>query len=722
DALVSWSRIEDFSMHGLAGMYSRKMKVVWGMLMHLAHNASKGGESEAIYRPPEVVCASIISSLLYTRNHWVNFFPLCRGIALFATMAHQSAYRVGSRLGQNTPYTTTRNSLVTTAEMERAELKKRLENFAEEPVLVVFDNIQTLHRQRNNRIGTKNRMITGTGATAVEMEDCPPGAFNLAPIREKYEAGARHEIIVDDIRKKTDSEHLRRVFAYHWLIILLEWVPALALYRSDALKRFANQTEKHQIDTKRHTKVHPLGTNGANETTTSGLREAIFDFLSQLGLTENSMVDHLMFLHGDGKSFEGIHKVKKLSSGKESDFFSWRFIHPVLELWHTKWTALSRIVRALWGPVGKESLEDPSTLGFMANAINSPKPSDLHKVEFYPNAHLINVVVRGHILHCYQIFYETDDLEAYFQTLREVFPDDALFADATILQERYSSTQAYWKARSACTPANSAPNDAPVGPAWSEGTVEGDYVLANSSLLMRDGLEFLEVCRATALGDIGRVLEVHKKWIFAFAGSGNSNYTAYMSEQFINLEYDFSRDALATRIALLNNYLVNLKGQVGHFHELDLMQEHFNFWLEELAQHKGLEFDSDFYRNVISMHIHQFLVLIQELEENVKLAARTTTHGMPPNDNEIREVIRIADANDLHRRREGRSYGFLAQDDYSEGYRLMGKKNKLGDYIAKTMEEWDNKHVQIPMPEGYKDMSTYMHVPISVDEDGEMEL
>ncbi|KAI0309705.1 hypothetical protein OF83DRAFT_1071624 [Amylostereum chailletii] len=234
------------------------------------------------------------------------------------------------------------------------------------------------------------------------MEDCPAGAFNLAPIRAKYEAGTRCEIIVDGIRKKTDSVHLRRVFAYHWLIILLEWVPALALYRSDAHKRFANQMEKHQIDPKRHTKVHPLGTNGANETTTSGLQEAIFDFLSQLGLTEESMVDHLMFFHGDGKSFEGIHKVKKLSSGKESDFFSWWFIHLVLELWHTKWMALSCIVRVLWGLVGKESLEDPSTLGFMANAINSPKPSDLHKVEFYPNAHLIDVVVRGHILHCYQ--------------------------------------------------------------------------------------------------------------------------------------------------------------------------------------------------------------------------------------------------------------------------------------------------------------------------------
>lgn len=38
----------------------------------------------------------------------------------------------------------------------------------------------------------------------------------------------------------------------------------------------------------------------------------------------------------------------------------------------------------------------------------------------------------------------------------------------------------------------------------------GDWVLANSILLMRDGIWFLEVCRAVALGDIGRVWEVLK--------------------------------------------------------------------------------------------------------------------------------------------------------------------------------------------------------------------
>ncbi|KAI0312871.1 hypothetical protein OF83DRAFT_1066483, partial [Amylostereum chailletii] len=676
------------------------------------------------------VCTSVISEVLYTRNSWVNLFPLVRSFGLFVSMAPHSLYRLGSQLAQNTPFTTTSEALSTAADEKWVVMKARFKNFVTDPILVVFDNIQSLARSRISRLGARNRMVTGTGATAVEMEDCPPGAFNLHAIRERYEAGTRRNITVDDIRNSMDNEHLMVVFLYHWLDALVQFVPALTPYRAQVTRMFDDNTRKHQINPHRHTKVHPLSTNGANETTTPGLREAIHDFLSQLGLGEDGTVDHLMFFHGDGKSFEGIHKVKKLSSGKTSNFFSWRFIQPVLELWHTKWTALSRILRCLWGAEDGHHLRDPSTLGYMANAIKSPKVSDLHKVDFYPNAHLLNVVVRGHILRCWKVLLGTDDIEAHFEQLADAdkLPSIiVLHQQASLLLRRYSSTKAYWKARSKHTDKNFDPIDAPVGAPWptpaesSEGIentpVIGDHCLANVNMLLRDGLEFLEVCRGTALGDIGRTLEVHKRWIFSFAGSGNSNYAAYMAEMFLSLYHDYTD---ATREGLLNNYLVNLVGRPGNFHELDLMQEHYNGWLEAFVQHKGHEFDSPFIRNVISMHVHHLIDILREWEQNVDLAARTLSHGAPPDDNEIRLVKDLGRQFDLHRRHEGRSYGFLAEDNYTEGYKKMGQGRKLAEYIGKTIEEWANMHEQLPMPEGFEDMSTYMHTPISLDEQGRM--
>lgn len=91
----------------------------------------------------------------------------------------------------------------------------------------------------------------------------------------------------------------------------------------------------------------------------------------------------------------------------------------------------------------------------------------------------------------------------------------------------------------------------------------------------------------------------------------------------------------ATREALFNNWLVNLAGEAGRFLPLDLMQEHFNFWLEELAQHKGKEFDDEWYREVLSMHVHHFLRLKEEMENVVEIAPHTKKHAEPHLHNEL---------------------------------------------------------------------------------------
>jgi hypothetical protein len=62
---------------------------------------------------------SIISELAFGQNSWTNLLPLCQGVALFATKAHQLSYRMGSRLAHNLPYQTVYNALRTMAEQKR---------------------------------------------------------------------------------------------------------------------------------------------------------------------------------------------------------------------------------------------------------------------------------------------------------------------------------------------------------------------------------------------------------------------------------------------------------------------------------------------------------------------------------------------------------------------------------------------------------------------------
>ncbi|KAH8101947.1 hypothetical protein BXZ70DRAFT_891314 [Cristinia sonorae] len=725
------------------------------------------------YRPVEIVITSLISEMLYARNQWVNLLPLVRSISFFAMKAHQSIYRVGSRFAHCTPYSTTRRALVSMAKAKRAQLNEV--RGAENPpdVAVVLDNIQASAKRRDQRIGTSDKMIIGTGATAVYMEDCPPGALDLDSLLEKRKKGERRmfsaQVLVDDI----DFAHLDTVATLHWLDALVFFVPDLACYRSDLTKLFATDLRKHQINPLRQTQVQPLGTNAFNETSTTGMIKALRDFSKQLGIdSEDKLKGKVQLFHGDGKTFETIGKVKKYLFGQPGNFESFQFAYEVQELWHMKWTDLVRICQ---GKMGKEAASvDPSTLAFLAVTIGSPVPSDseLKKVEFYPNARLLEVAVKTHMLHCWETHLGTNDLPKYFQQClaNNTFPPlQELRKIAYSLHCRYSTTHAceralddqslysdsphaFPRAENIPRPSSESANHDGDITMCGEGTdlgmtdcsqdrdqrmdidsdslsesssshstsevFKGDYPLANSCLLMRDGIWFLEVCRAVATGDTGRVWEILKVWIFTFAGSGHSNYTTYLLELYCKFRYETDD---ATRTAIMNNWLVNLSGKHGQFLELDLMQEHFNFWLEELAQHKGKEFDDEWYRDVLSMHVHHFLRLKEEMEAVVQIAPRRKTHTAPHLQNEYQEALRVFREYDLHRHHEGRDFGFHAKDDYKEGMASLQRGKKVAEFIEESMRERDSVDREIKL-DGMitADARTYMCPPMQYSEEGRL--
>ena len=133
--------------------------------------------------------------------------------------------------------------------------------------LIVLDNIQVYARRRDIRIGTHNEMLVGTGATAVQMEDCPDGALALQPVLEALRSGKRRAVTVDGILKSLDLDHATIVGTLLWLDALVSFVLALARYRSGLSEWFATKARKHQINPHRRTVIHPLGTNNENEMT-----------------------------------------------------------------------------------------------------------------------------------------------------------------------------------------------------------------------------------------------------------------------------------------------------------------------------------------------------------------------------------------------------------------------------------------------------------------------
>jgi len=145
------------------------------------------------------------------------------------------------------------------------------------------------------------------------------------------------------------------------------------------------------------------------------------------------------------------------------------------------------------------------------------------------------------------------------------------------------------------------------------------------------------------------------------------------------------------------------------------MQEHHNFWLEELAQHKGKDFDNKWYRDVLSMHVHQFLRLKDEMEATVKLTKRGKKHAEPHLDNELLTVLRACREHRLHYFRRGRDMGFHREDDYTNGVLLLGRHQRLDSHIKKVLHEQSNMDEVLVADDDAPDASVYMVRPMAYD-------
>jgi len=116
-------------------------------------------------------------------------------------------------------------------------------------------------------------------------------------------------------------------------------------------------------------------------------------------------------------------------------------------------------------------------------------------------------------------YFDTTDLSQYFERLardNQMPSLDQLETMATRLFKTYSTTAGYWRAVHPRKDSTHPPF--PLGDPCVEAGADmqetpmfvGDWALANSILLMRDGLWFLEVCQAMTYGDIRQVWEVLK--------------------------------------------------------------------------------------------------------------------------------------------------------------------------------------------------------------------
>ncbi|KAF7358795.1 hypothetical protein MSAN_01218800 [Mycena sanguinolenta] len=209
---------------------------------------------------------------------------------------------------------------------------------------IVLDNVQQYCRQRDHRIGREDVLKFGTAATAILLEDCAPGAFDLQDYPNRVMQQDRRQLSAESLRDDVDWLYIHELMALHWVCILVKFVPQLehlqkdisALFKSEQMTKF--RLRPHQ------SVMQSLGTNAEWETETQGMMRAILDFMKQMGLDEKALENLIFMARGDGASVAAMWRIKKYLSAHPSHYKAFRnLLPPGPEIWHTRWTQLNTL-------------------------------------------------------------------------------------------------------------------------------------------------------------------------------------------------------------------------------------------------------------------------------------------------------------------------------------------------------------------------------------------
>ncbi|KAJ7105862.1 hypothetical protein C8R44DRAFT_715216 [Mycena epipterygia] len=694
--LATWDAFGRVSIPLIASAYKRRAPAVWYATERMGAPTVNGITVLRKRRPHNAVQVGVLSCLALSRNRYASgYLALPLAVWQFACKTHVDEKRIFSRFGFTVHDTTARACLNSLTDSSLAKLRESVaEGIANGTMYwqIVLDNVQEYCRQRDHRLGRQDVLKVGTAATAILLEDCAPGAFNLLDHLDRVMKQERRQLTIEALYADIDWKYIHELTALLWVRILVHFIPQLTYLRRDVAALFnSDAMTKHRLPKGRITVMQPVGTNAEHSTETQGMMRAILDFEGQLGLDEKAMEGLIFMPRGDGASIAAIWRIKKYLSAHPEHYKAFRNrVLPGPEIFHTRWTQLNAMSNNLYGPA---SSADPSALSKSATAAGAKRPSNLKKVDFFPTSRSMKLFFEARVLDCWRIWFDAEDIIEHFAKPMRNPPDiHGLLKAARILVRRYASQQAYTQALNQDF-ADSANVDMkiPLGTPWvspekyfpnrrmvvkrrkkrpsvhvEADDFMGDRVMANEVLFLQDMGWWVLASDAVPDGEIGRVWEIMKIWIFCFCGSGNRNYTNYLLETYCLHRYEASKDFSN---AMFNNWLINWRGH--KYIECDWVQEDFNKWLEEMVEHKGGDFDDHFYRHTLAPNVMHFLRMKEKMETAFDLKPRGKTHSLPHLKNEFQQLLRMHKEDQLHLFRPGRTMGHAAVNFFERGYEKL---------------------------------------------------
>lgn len=359
-------------------------------------------------------------------------------------------------------------------------------------------------------------------------------------------------------------------------------------------------------------KLHPLPSMEIDENTITGNIQIIEEINAELKLDPQNpeYQKYIKIIAGDQLTIARQRAITGIRLGHEVGLEMWKHFVLVTGLFHAK---IADTHGTLLTHFGISSTRSPGSLAFHNTCLDRLPIVLTSLPSFQVCRDLIMVSLYARILHCLLLVSNEDSLESYAQrvtTWSEIkhHANEILtkFANADRVQELREPRLAAERRAEAKEKANKkhktteTTSDGEFNNSSSKSTkdllpteLQGDMVFENGCLFLRDALLTRLFADSIKSGDSGLVVLVLKHWVFSYRGNGRTKYAHEMLHLFHNLANVWTKEiryvtseiqnqylTKVRRKVVTQNWLLNPTGKANAFVEIDLVQEHLNFWIK----------------------------------------------------------------------------------------------------------------------------------------------
>ncbi|KAJ7075015.1 hypothetical protein B0H15DRAFT_792379 [Mycena belliarum] len=640
------SRLETWSMEKMVAEAAIAAPNLCELLMLMGMTSDVGRHDNKLVSPrdPDIVLVTVLCMLAQAQNERANEFQEIMGTYFLACSTPRRQFDVLAHAGLTVSYTKAISDLKGLSAEGLARLRRMVQ---EKACMIVWDNLNIAFKVSEQRHNSKDSFENGTTGTLIPLFGVLRGELELELLEPRLTR--KHIIDYEPLDTLPRAEHIiqaRRSALWHVQRILLEFFPNLG-------KKF--DKDHGEVPVIRAIPLHksehfPTPALKIDESSLDGTIDVLdTTVIRTLQLDGAGMRAHgVMFAGGDLLSLSltdkaGIHILPIPARREDTNLLDryGAYLKGMLGLFHVKLSGTRGTLNEHWGEPNSKfpgSLWSQNTF-LERKAISGGWKSK--KLPPFRPAHelMLTLSLPAHILDGFRIYSGAESLDVWAES--DPAWESVVSISETVVEKLCSA---------------STVEELRLLP-----EADRDPQLENTILCNHDMLLLLLFTTSIKSGDVGTVLNVLAHWMVMFRGTGSMPKYADALFELIN---NLKRWPPALREAYLNNWLVNLTGKIRAFKEIDLLQEHQNFWAKIIYNARGSNRSWE-WLSMVTVIIFNLRDVMRNVQSQFKIPHHGISHTSPQTTIDIERLKGWIEANNLQtymKDRAGKDHILRARD------------------------------------------------------------